>query len=348
MKKILYLLAACCSITSSLLAVTNIYEFKNNTTNQRIVVIGVIHTYGNQETDEFVAPFKRNMASNLIKQIELFKKNNPNNNLKVIIEDDPNPPIYATTQDPVITAFVRNKIGMAYDPRSPWSLYLESYRQIRDQKTQIPFEIIPSYPSEKLLKELQSEKKLLESWNHIDQDNKRQLLKTNKILQEKLKTISLKDAFFKKGLDNDLLQYDHLFGDVAYLQIVLENKNDNIILVVGVSHAKFLENMLPKTNFTVITTTDFSYGTLWQLVIASVFEKTLTENNNAIENKLRAFLSRLSHACHVCFKPKSESQPLSQCSKCKQTYYCSTECQTTDWPRHKKECKKCEIVPLIK
>ena len=37
--------------------------------------------------------------------------------------------------------------------------------------------------------------------------------------------------------------------------------------------------------------------------------------------------------CHVCEKPT-----LNQCSRCRDTFYCSLEHQLTDWEFHKSKC----------
>lgn len=39
--------------------------------------------------------------------------------------------------------------------------------------------------------------------------------------------------------------------------------------------------------------------------------------------------------CHVCGRAAAK---LLQCSKCKQRRFCSRECQTADWPSHKRQC----------
>ena len=41
-----------------------------------------------------------------------------------------------------------------------------------------------------------------------------------------------------------------------------------------------------------------------------------------------------SQVCESCGEPK----PTKRCAKCKQTYYCNTECQALHWPSHKKCC----------
>ena len=47
--------------------------------------------------------------------------------------------------------------------------------------------------------------------------------------------------------------------------------------------------------------------------------------------------------CNFCQKPKSllkgEGDKLLACSRCKSILYCSKQCQTRDWKRHKKECR---------
>ncbi|KAK0236398.1 hypothetical protein EDD85DRAFT_840489 [Armillaria nabsnona] len=44
--------------------------------------------------------------------------------------------------------------------------------------------------------------------------------------------------------------------------------------------------------------------------------------------------------CAVCNKNESDAPNIKQCSSCKARMYCSRECQLSDWPTHKSECKK--------
>jgi len=43
-----------------------------------------------------------------------------------------------------------------------------------------------------------------------------------------------------------------------------------------------------------------------------------------------------------CINIEQQPKEFSTCSRCKATYYCSRECQTADWKRHKNECKNGE------
>ena len=43
--------------------------------------------------------------------------------------------------------------------------------------------------------------------------------------------------------------------------------------------------------------------------------------------------------CRACSKSELES-PLQMCAKCKQSFYCSRQCQIADWPAHKQHCKE--------
>ncbi len=38
--------------------------------------------------------------------------------------------------------------------------------------------------------------------------------------------------------------------------------------------------------------------------------------------------------CNVCSKPRGKL-----CARCRSVRYCSSACQTTDWPRHKQSCR---------
>jgi len=44
--------------------------------------------------------------------------------------------------------------------------------------------------------------------------------------------------------------------------------------------------------------------------------------------------------CNFCNVPRTESQKLMGCARCKYVYYCGSRCQTRDYKRHKKECKE--------
>lgn len=39
--------------------------------------------------------------------------------------------------------------------------------------------------------------------------------------------------------------------------------------------------------------------------------------------------------CKIC---KAKKQTMKRCTRCRQVYYCSRECQAKDWPMHKTEC----------
>ena len=55
--------------------------------------------------------------------------------------------------------------------------------------------------------------------------------------------------------------------------------------------------------------------------------------------------------CFHCHKiSSSSSPPLQRCSRCQTLYYCSRTCQSSDWPKHKKECSlfaSGDVAPLL-
>jgi hypothetical protein len=54
--------------------------------------------------------------------------------------------------------------------------------------------------------------------------------------------------------------------------------------------------------------------------------------------------SDTSEICAGCKKKLhfsiSTAEALKRCARCKETFYCSRECQKTDWKSHKKSCDK--------
>jgi hypothetical protein len=46
---------------------------------------------------------------------------------------------------------------------------------------------------------------------------------------------------------------------------------------------------------------------------------------------------------HMCANCGNTTGPLSACSQCKQVFYCSKECQKSDWKSHKLNCRKIEV-----
>ncbi|KAF8972566.1 hypothetical protein BDZ97DRAFT_1781661 [Flammula alnicola] len=55
----------------------------------------------------------------------------------------------------------------------------------------------------------------------------------------------------------------------------------------------------------------------------------------------------LAGSCCNCKKDITAKSNLSRCGGCKLVRYCSTECQTSDWTRHKKICKTVKSVKWV-
>lgn len=47
----------------------------------------------------------------------------------------------------------------------------------------------------------------------------------------------------------------------------------------------------------------------------------------------------------ICERCEKTGQSFPRCSRCKEVYYCSQDCQRKDWSKHKKECVRPEDRP---
>lgn len=72
----------------------------------------------------------------------------------------------------------------------------------------------------------------------------------------------------------------------------------------------------------------------------------VAQNHPALAKFLKSVIKSRS-GCSVCAKKKDECK-LMHCGGCKIVYYCSKECQTSDWKDHKPVCWKKVAVLLIK
>eukprot|EP00106_Octopus_bimaculoides_P013080 XP_014780522.1 PREDICTED: ankyrin repeat and MYND domain-containing protein 2-like [Octopus bimaculoides] len=72
-------------------------------------------------------------------------------------------------------------------------------------------------------------------------------------------------------------------------------------------------------------------------------------NNEKTDNKKECLKDssngKTENLCETCFRTNI---PLKKCSKCKTTYYCSTDCQKYDWSTHKSNCKVPEMNTEVK
>ncbi|KAJ7459249.1 hypothetical protein FB451DRAFT_1272310 [Mycena latifolia] len=67
----------------------------------------------------------------------------------------------------------------------------------------------------------------------------------------------------------------------------------------------------------------------------------------ASSKHIRTARNNIKMVCTKCRKNEVGLE-LRRCGKCKGVWYCSKECQTQDWPKHKKSCKTVEGSGMLK
>src|SRR4029079_5007205 len=65
---------------------------------------------------------------------------------------------------------------------------------------------------------------------------------------------------------------------------------------------------------------------------------TITACSYDCRKQIKKRIKRYGKVCYICSYCRESASE--HCSKCKRVYYCSRECQTKDWTKHKLECKK--------
>ena len=128
------------------------------------------------------------------------------------------------------------------------------------------------------------------------------------------------DAYYKRGKIDDALNY--------YLEAVKLDPNDhaswNQLAAIYTKQPKFYDFEEGKRCLSKAIAAAAASG-------ASKDEAFYRCNYGTVLAKIR------THACNCCGKVETHNK-LKACAKCKVAHYCSKECQTQDWKKHKKEC----------
>mmetsp|Transcript_3799 Transcript_3799/g.11794 ORF Transcript_3799/g.11794 Transcript_3799/m.11794 type:complete len:309 (-) Transcript_3799:45-971(-) len=75
------------------------------------------------------------------------------------------------------------------------------------------------------------------------------------------------------------------------------------------------------------------------LVVCKVAQQTISRADRGKTPKFRFPDGKTIVRCTQCNALGSETLKLRACARCKSVWYCSTACQTTAWPAHKKTCR---------
>jgi hypothetical protein len=188
------------------------------------------------------------------------------------------------------------------------------------------------------------------------------------------KSIQLNALYSTKFL-NELGSVSSLVADLGLMQKMLETikQHDTIIIYVGLTHMRALDSFIKELGFTQIEKVDaapeLTQGytnvetdedimrlavpvNLMNAMIAKFFQpieatdakaaaekvelKAATVGALAAETLSSTVVEQQDHTCVQCNKQKAEKR----CAACKVTYYCSPECQKTNWSQHKALCKQ--------
>jgi len=130
---------------------------------------------------------------------------------------------------------------------------------------------------------------------------------------ERLDIVEKKEAFIHIWKKNN---FDDITCDVCRLYAHISCPNCQVAIYCS---QKCLENDLPE-----------------HAEICSTYINE--EEGEEMEEGEEETLPELPEKVHYCSVPTCTKKSTSRCSKCKQAWYCSTECQKQDWPKHKTEC----------
>jgi len=138
-----------------------------------------------------------------------------------------------------------------------------------------------------------------------------------------------KEQSFKPLISLDEILYEGcigLIGDIGYIIDIIKAINNSthnkIIVIAGANHITRIINWLQTYLKLSIKTIEDNYDTPVTTI-----------------NLINAFGLMDINQCQHC-KITEIDNPIKICTRCKNSFYCSRECQVKDWKNHKKVCKK--------
>lgn len=147
---------------------------------------------------------------------------------------------------------------------------------------------------------------------------------------------------------------DYIFADVGFLAKILQSFDEGFsktILIAGMTHSQGLAVMLEQLGYETISEFRIVKPVGTQIALDYYYEMDLINKLSSAINfmffpeqslsqeQLQIHEDTAIRYCNRCQTLESEQQQLQKCGKCRQTLYCSRDCQLKHWPLHKIVCR---------
>ena len=146
-----------------------------------------------------------------------------------------------------------------------------------------------------------------------------------------------------EGMQDNIEKTDKTTKNYKTELINMQNSINNIQSLLNskpitniISNGSYLYKYNNKELYTMSDQT-IEYNNFQENIVYENKDLLTSEEKNVQkeDNKTRVF--EIEDKCKICGKVAHN-----KCSKCKSAFYCSKDCQTLDWKKHKKMCKKLE------